>query len=335
MSENIQYHNAAPLEISGRAFENTATPFQRLPEAAAAVVPEKVQHLSEMSAGLYIDFCTDSTEIWARLELLPNPDQEHVGFPHSVDLYTHDRERWQWTGILREMKRPLTEGRLVAGLSEQEKNFRLYLPHAGKIKQLEIGIIEGACFYQQKADPRLPVVCYGTSIVHGFSASRPGMTMPAQLGRRLNTPVVNLGIAGNARMDPELIPFMKQIEASVLTVDCLPNMSPDLVKERTIPFITAIRESHPERPIVLVENIVYQATHGLSDKRGGWGPKNDELKKQFATLISAGMPHLYYLNGEGLLGTDGEATVDGTHPSDLGMMRLTTAYESVLRPLLA
>ncbi|MEC9092749.1 MAG: SGNH/GDSL hydrolase family protein, partial [Planctomycetota bacterium] len=35
-----------------------------------------------------------------------------------------------------------------------------------------------------------------------------------------------------------------------------------------------------------------------------------------------------------LLGTDGEGATDGSHPSDLGMVRYADAYEKVLRPLL-
>jgi lysophospholipase L1-like esterase len=34
--------------------------------------------------------------------------------------------------------------------------------------------------------------------------------------------------------------------------------------------------------------------------------------------------------GAGLLGGDGEATVDGTHPTDLGFMRIAEALRPVL-----
>jgi len=44
---------------------------------------------------------------------------------------------------------------------------------------------------------------------------------------------------------------------------------------------------------------------------------------------------LVYVEGEHLLGDDGEAATDGSHPSDLGMMRMADALEPVLRPLLA
>jgi lysophospholipase L1-like esterase len=52
-------------------------------------------------------------------------------------------------------------------------------------------------------------------------------------------------------------------------------------------------------------------------------------------MVNKGWSNLHYLDGQGLIGTDGEATTDGSHPSDLGMVRYADAYEPVLRRLLA
>ena len=55
---------------------------------------------------------------------------------------------------------------------------------------------------------------------------------------------------------------------------------------------------------------------------------NDSLSAE------SGVRHLAYLRGEALLGDDGEAATDGSHPNDLGMVRYADAYERALRPLL-
>ena len=60
-----------------------------------------------------------------------------------------------------------------------------------------------------------------------------------------------------------------ELDPAVFTIDCLPNMMPALAAERTVPFVHILREKHPHTPIVLVENIVYQATYMLEDRRGG------------------------------------------------------------------
>mgnify|MGYP003725804593 CR=1 FL=1 len=46
------------------------------------------------------------------------------------------------------------------------------------------------------------------------------------------------------------------------------------------------------------------------------------------------MKNLLYLEGENQLGDDGEATVDSSHPTDLGFMRMADAFEPVLRQAL-
>ena len=54
----------------------------------------------------------------------------------------------------------------------------------------------------------------------------------------------------------------------------------------------------------------------------------------FARLVSAGEQGLFYVPGEGLIGTDGEATVDGCHFTDLGMMRYVEKLLPVVREAL-
>jgi hypothetical protein len=59
------------------------------------------------------------------------------------------------------------------------------------------------------------------------------------------------------------------------------------------------------------------------------------LRKSYEQLVAAGIRHLYYVKGENLLGDDGEAAVDGSHPSDLGMLRMADVLEPALRPLVS
>ena len=54
----------------------------------------------------------------------------------------------------------------------------------------------------------------------------------------------------------------------------------------------------------------------------------------YDTLVAAGVTNLHYLKGDELIGADGEATVDGSHPSDLGMMRYADVLEPAFRKIL-
>jgi hypothetical protein len=58
------------------------------------------------------------------------------------------------------------------------------------------------------------------------------------------------------------------------------------------------------------------------------------LRESFAALTAEKVAQVYYLEGANLLGDDGEGTVDGSHPTDLGFTRQAAEFERVLRPVL-
>jgi lysophospholipase L1-like esterase len=45
------------------------------------------------------------------------------------------------------------------------------------------------------------------------------------------------------------------------------------------------------------------------------------------------VPNLHFVEGDALLGKDGEDTVDGVHPTDLGFKRISESLYPVLKPL--
>jgi len=85
--------------------------------------------------------------------------------------------------------------------------------------------------------------------------------------------------------------------------------------------------------MVLVENVVYQNADFIASRRESYQGKNAEQRKIYARLISEGDENLSYIRAEEMLGNDGEGTVDGTHPTDLGFVRMSDALVRVLRPL--
>ena len=52
-------------------------------------------------------------------------------------------------------------------------------------------------------------------------------------------------------------------------------------------------------------------------------------------MRKAGEKNIFYIKSEGMLGDDGDATVDGTHFSDLGMMRYVEHVLPTLKKALA
>jgi lysophospholipase L1-like esterase len=180
----------------------------------------------------------------------------------------------------------------------------------------------------------LPIVFYGTSITHGAGASRAGMTHVAILGRRFDRPVINLGFSGNGRMEIEIARLLTEVEGAVYVIDCLPNIVAAQVTERTEPLVKELRRVKPDTPILLVEDRTYQDAFLVDSKRKRNLESRAAFKAAYERLRKEKVKGLHYLEGEDLLGSDGEATVDSSHPTDLGYVRQADAFEKALKPLL-
>ena len=115
----------------------------------------------------------------------------------GVDLYVHAAGAWRWLAVGQPTAQE-NEVRLCADLSLAEPHdFMLYLPLYNGVESLELGVPIGSGSITPAA-PRpaaaaAPIVFYGTSITQGGCASRPGMSYPAIVGRRLDRAVINLG----------------------------------------------------------------------------------------------------------------------------------------------
>lgn len=332
----LHWFSVKELCIEGKGWTETAHFFDRLPAKAQGVVRPAIWDLEQETAGIVIRFVTDATSLTARWTLrkkkiaLTNMPASSVS---GLDLYVRFKNEWRWLGAARPDDSVTNEKRLTTGMSPELRECLLYLPLRNGIETLEIGVPEGAMCKPPPPRPKTmkPVVFYGTSIVHGGAASRPGMAYPAILCRHLDCTMINLGFSGNAVCEPEIATLLAELDPVVYMIDPLPNMNAEMVKERMPAFIAKIREAHPKTPIVLVENTEMGDAPVNPSRQGGYSAANAILRKIFEQCVKDGDRKLFYIRGDKLLGTDGEGTVDRVHPSDLGFMRMADVMEPVLK----
>lgn len=336
----LEWQPATELGLRGQGWPETSPAFGRLPAKAQESVRPTVWSLGLHSAGLHVDFESNASEIHARWSLTKETlamDHMPASGVSGVDLYVRTAEGWRWLGLGRPSKQLDNLARLAKGLSKEWRTYRLYLPLYNGVSALELGVPTGSGLraVSEGDKPRLaPIVFYGTSITQGACASRPGMTHAAILGRRLERDVINLGFSGNGRMEAELGLLLADIPAAVYVLDCLPNINAEQVAERTQPFVSALRQARPETPILLVEDRSYGYAFLEESARQRNASSREALRAAHAALVAAGVTGLSYLPGADLVGSDGEGLVDGSHPSDLGFMRQSDAFEPLLREML-
>ncbi|QDV04783.1 hypothetical protein Poly30_02760 [Planctomycetes bacterium Poly30] len=336
-SEEWPMWDALQFGLEGRGWSDVARPLSRLPERAESLVNGTIWRLAQHTAGMSLSFRSDAEFLRFEVSLL----EPELAMPHmpatgksGFDLYAREKgQPWRW--VFTAQPHDADYVALVRGLRPGKREYRLHLPLYNGVEQLRVGAPEGSKIESVAPRQELPIVYYGTSIAQGACASRPGMAFVTQLGRRLDVPMINLGFSGNGRLDPELCDLIAELDARAYVLDCLPNLTPEATAERAMPFVRRLRALRPETPIVMVED--------RTDPNAAMFPLRSNLhvgnhrafRTAYEGLLEEGVAGLTYVADRPFLGEDGEATVDGSHPSDLGMVRYADALEPVLRDVLS
>lgn len=326
MKQSVTWRTIRGDEVEGKGWTATAAPFDRLPARAEGVVPGSVWGLSRHSAGVRLRFVTASARIAVRWSVggeLAMPHMAATGVS-GVDLYRRDeRGRWRFAGVGQPRQKIGNEAAFVGAADGRPSEFSLYLPLYNSTTSLEIGLDPGASLLAPPPRDRKPIVFYGTSITQGGCASRPGTAFTAIASRLLDRPHVNLGFSGSGKMESALAELLGELDASVFVLDCLRNMSEEQVAERMEPFVKRLRERRPSVPILCAGDAF------LDNPKEP--PRSKLTRGAVERLTKAGVPGVFYLPMRGAWGDDGEGTVDGVHPTDLGMFRQASVFAKALR----
>lgn len=336
LPNDLVWHDVRDWGIEGRAFDDTENYFDRLPKRAKDVVRKEIWNLSHHTAGMSTRFRAKPDAIYVRYEVtdpaLAMPHMPATGVS-GVDLYATLDGKWRWAATLLPHDASIT-AKLALNLDAVSREYQMNFPLYNGVKSMEIGVPKGATFEPIAPRKEKPILFYGTSITQGGCASRPGMAFVSILGRRLDRPMLNFGFSGNGRTEVDVVKFLAEVDASIFVLDCMANMGALPVTERTEAVVKLLREKRPDMPILLLEERLLATAPFIAENRDTHAAKCAELRKAYDNLTNAGVKNLHYRKGDDVIGTDGEATVDGSHPTDLGMVRYADALEPDLRKIL-
>jgi len=334
VNSQIVYHDASVFPLLGKATQNTATRYERLPDSLRKISRPPLWELGQNSAGLAVRFRSNSTTIAAKWNLLLDRYMNHMTptGTKGLDLYCLQDGKWMFVNSGRPNGKESTVT-IISDMKPEEREYMLYLPLYDGVTSLAIGVDSLSEISQPKVDLPVrtkPIIFYGTSILQGCSASRPGMAHTNILSRWLNRETINLGFSGNGQLDLEIADVITNVDASMYILDFVANATVQQMKERADKFYTIIRSRHPDAPILFVEDPIF--THTRFDQRIAQEVKerNETINAFFQSLKKRGEKNIYFLSSKDMLGHDGEATVDGAHFTDLGFMR----YAELLYPVI-
>ena len=336
----VTFTDASSLPLYGKAVPVTSALYERLPASYEKICRKSLWYLGRNSAGLYVRFRTDSPSIWIRWESSFGCVMNHMtptGI-RGLDLYVLYEGKWRFAGSARPSEDLKTEAKVIDGMDREEREYMLYLSLYDGVKSLEIGVVNGCGVLPPEVDSpsaEKPVVMYGTSILQGGCANRPGMAHTNILSRMLDREVINLGFSGNALLDYEIAELMASVEdPGLFVLDYVPNATAEQIRDKGERFFRILRDAHPQVPVIFIEDPEFP--HTILDKgiRNAVSVKNDALSELFRQLKKSGEKNIYYIDSEGMIGDDGEATVDNIHFTDLGMQRYAEHVYPVIRKVL-
>jgi lysophospholipase L1-like esterase len=155
------------------------------------------------------------------------------------------------------------------------------------------------------------------------------MAYTAIIQRRLERDFINLGFSGSARVEEGVTDQLAELDPALYIMDFTRNTG-GLTDEEYFPrvqyHIRTLRAAHPSLPMLAVAD-----AHIRPDIRP---TKNTRRLAQALEAFIHDDPLLHYFADDSFLGDDGEGTVDGTHPTDLGYLRTADALTPVIAKLL-
>ena len=346
-SNGVRWIDGRHLPLEGRAFGDTECYYDRLPADVTTNVNDGVRKYKHHTSGMQFRFATDSK----RLRFLWKSYNGNLQLGHmpstgvsGIDVYRFDAAKSRWCYVKTGRINDAAKGGDLFVDWVPDEPCLVNLPHYNGLREFSVGIDSNATI--RALPPRTsginkPVVFYGTSITHGGCCSRPGLSFVNRVGRDLDVPVVGLGFSGSGVMELEMSEHLARIDASCYVLDCLWNMgsAPQHamagrnVEENYEPFVRNLRARRPDVPIVMAEAC------DVFEGGGEYSPRLDAMDRYlhglYERLVAEGWKDLHYLSKEGMYEEDGEGTVDGVHPNDLGMKTLSIAFGRAVRKALS
>ncbi|QUH01656.1 lipase [Saccharopolyspora erythraea] len=241
-----------------------------------------------------------------------------------------------------------------------EKDLEIWLPQ-NEITEL-VALRADAPVEPAPARGRRVWLHHGSSISHGSTAEGPTATWPALAASRGEVELVNLGLSGNALLDPFTARTMRDTTADLISVKIGINLvGSDLMRLRAFGpavhgFLDTVREGHPATPLLVVSPILcpihedtpgpgaldqeapalrFRAMGDPADVAGGRLTLN-VIRDELARIVerrAADDPNLHYLDGRSLYGERDFAELplpDELHPDPAGHRRVGERFAELV-----
>jgi hypothetical protein len=331
-----------PFQLAGFGWLSEESRYRRLPAKPSWILPEAVDLLANCTAGGQIRFATDAASLSVKVKLTGAANMYHMPATGQCgfDCYIGGLgEQVYYNTTVYDHRKTEFESVIFTDFERENRIITLNFPLYQGVEEVWVGLdLEAQIDHPPVYDSTKKIIVYGTSITQGGCASRPGMAYTNILSRRINLEFLNLGFSGNGKGEPELAHILAEIpDPACLILDYEANCVSTELLQKTLPdFISIYREKHPLTPILVISRITHAKEKfdpQMAQVRAERKQVQIRTVEQRRELDDA---NIYFCDGAALLGKDAhECTVDGSHPTDLGFLRMADGLTPILQRILA
>ena len=325
----------APFSLHG-LYDPQNTPFfYRIKPDVAAATSAGVEALGKESAGARVRFSTNSPYIAIRAKFRVVGRSSHLSLVSSsgFDLYIDGEYGSRYAKEFR-MPYDMVDSyeQIVYLDGEVMRSYTINFPVHAVVESLEVGLKPGAAIDSARPYRDIaPVLFYGSSIVHGTAASRPGTIYPAIISRELNLDFRNIGFSGMAKGEPALAEWMATLPMSVFVCDYDHNAPTVEHLENThYALYQTIREKNPDVPYIMITRPDYWT---LPCEQESILRRRDVIMASYLKARATGDKNVYFIDGLSFNSVPHqyEMSLDSVHPNDAGFIRMAEVIGTVIR----
>ncbi len=333
----VEWHDVRqePFMLHG-FYEPLTTPhFRRAPDDVAYAASEGIGKSAKQSTGGRVRFSTDSQYIAIRAKFLDVTRVPHLTLLNSggFDLYIDGEFGSRFVKEFLMSYDFKDKYEQVLHLDGKEmRSLTINFPIYSIVESLEVGVIPGSVIKAPRPYRDIkPVIFYGSSIVHGSAATRPGLTYPAIISREMNIDFRNFGFAALCKGEKVFAEWMATLPMSVFVCDYDHNApDPEHLKATHYQVYETIREKNPDVPFIMATRINYWT---LPHEQEEILERRDVIMQSYLKARAAGDKNVYFVDGLSFHTAPHQydMTTDAVHPNDAGYIRMADTMGTIIR----
>ena len=182
--------------------------------------------------------------------------------------------------------------------------------------------------------PKRTMLSYGSSITHGSNSIDRSHAWVSVVAHNLNVDAINLGMAGNCRMEPAIIDYIATLGVQgkwhfatlELGINVL-SWDDELINERVTYAIRQIAGKNAEKPIFVISPFYHYGDDFSKEQHAKrWRRHIERIVKKL------NFPNVTYINGFDILDSPAYISADEVHPNIYGCQRIADKVTEIIKP---